>query len=96
MTPCARKFHKTFAEERAAGRKFLLQRETPVLPLSTSSGVAEKIRHPHGQSSSRQNRVLRPLLECALSRALQSRSNNFQIFVLRYGLAILVFIVFRP
>ena len=29
------RFQSTFAEQRAAGRKFLLQRETPVLPLST-------------------------------------------------------------
>ena len=31
-------FRDSFAEERAAGRKFLLQRETPVIPLSTAQG----------------------------------------------------------
>jgi uncharacterized protein (DUF58 family) len=41
-------FRKTFAEERAAGRKFLLHRETPVLPLSTSEGVSEQLRRHLG------------------------------------------------
>src|SRR5215813_11844144 len=38
------RFREAFAEHRAAGRKFLLQRETPVLPLSTSMGVVEQVR----------------------------------------------------
>jgi uncharacterized protein (DUF58 family) len=42
------RFRSTFAAERAAGRKFLLQRETPVLPLSTGSGVAEQLRRQLG------------------------------------------------
>ena len=41
-------FRATFAEERAAGRKFLLQRVTPVLPLSTSEDVAEQVRRQLG------------------------------------------------
>jgi len=42
------RFAQTFAEQRAAGRKFLLQRETIVLPLSTAQGVAEQLRHQLG------------------------------------------------
>ena len=42
------RFSATFAEQRAAGRKFLLQRETPVLPLSTSEDVAEQVRRQLG------------------------------------------------
>ncbi len=42
------RFRATFAEERAAGRKFLLDRETPVLPLSTSEDVAEQVRRQLG------------------------------------------------
>ena len=42
------RFRATFAELRAAGRKFLLQRETPVLPLSTSEDVAEQVRRQLG------------------------------------------------
>ncbi|MEH6873012.1 MAG: DUF58 domain-containing protein, partial [Candidatus Competibacter sp.] len=42
------RFRATFAEQRAAGRKFLLQRETPVLPLSTSEDVAEQVRRQLG------------------------------------------------
>jgi uncharacterized protein (DUF58 family) len=42
------RFRTTFAEQRAAGRKFLLQRETPVLPLSTSEDVAEQVRRQLG------------------------------------------------
>lgn len=42
------RFRATFAEERAAGRKFLLQRVTPVLPLSTSEDVAEQVRRQLG------------------------------------------------
>lgn len=38
------RFRSAFATQRAAGRKFLLQRETPVLPLSTSEDVADQIR----------------------------------------------------
>jgi uncharacterized protein (DUF58 family) len=41
-------FRETFAQERAAGRKFLLQRETPVVPLSTAFGVVEQLRHQLG------------------------------------------------
>lgn len=36
-------YEATFAETRAAGRKFLLQRETPVIPLSTAQGVADQL-----------------------------------------------------
>ena len=46
-------FRETFAEERAAGRKFLLHRETPVIPLSTAEGVAEQLRHHLNRSSRR-------------------------------------------
>lgn len=42
------RFRETFAEQRAAGRKFLLQRETPVVPLSTAEGVAEQLRRQLG------------------------------------------------
>jgi len=42
------RFSAAFAEQRAAGRKFLLQRETPVLPLSTSASVVEQVRHQLG------------------------------------------------
>jgi uncharacterized protein (DUF58 family) len=42
------RFRTSFAEERAAGRKFLLQRETPVLPLSTGEDVAEQVRRQLG------------------------------------------------
>ena len=42
------RFRATFAEERAAGRKFLLQRVTPVLPLSTREDVAEQVRRQLG------------------------------------------------
>ena len=45
------KFQGDFAQSRADGRKFLLQRETPVLPLSTAEGVAEQFRHRLGQAS---------------------------------------------
>jgi uncharacterized protein (DUF58 family) len=38
------KFRARFAEQRAAGREFLLHRETPVLPLDTTRGVAEQFR----------------------------------------------------
>jgi len=41
-------FRIAFAEERAAGRKFLLHRETPVLPISTSEDVAKQIRRQLG------------------------------------------------
>jgi uncharacterized protein (DUF58 family) len=37
------RYRETFAEHRAQGRKFLLNRETPVIPLSTTEGVAEQI-----------------------------------------------------
>src|SRR5215467_14051814 len=42
------RFRDAFSEHRAAGRKFLLQRETPILPLSTSTGVVEQVRHQLG------------------------------------------------
>lgn len=42
------RFRDTFAETRAAGRKFLLQREMPVLPLSTAEPVADQLRHHLG------------------------------------------------
>ena len=42
------RFRATFAEHRAAGRRFLRQRETPVLPLSTGEGMAEQLRHQLG------------------------------------------------
>ncbi len=42
------RFRETFAEARAAGRRFLLQRETPVLPLSTAEGVAGQLRRQLG------------------------------------------------
>jgi uncharacterized protein (DUF58 family) len=45
-------FRDTFAEQRAAGRKFLLQRETPVIPLSTAQGVPEQLRRALGKTSS--------------------------------------------
>lgn len=41
-------FRATFAQQRAEGRKFLIQRETPVIPLNTSAGVAEQLRHQLG------------------------------------------------
>lgn len=39
------RFRATFAGQRAAGRRFLLQRETPVVPLSTAGDVVEQVRH---------------------------------------------------
>lgn len=42
------RFKETYAETREAGRKFLVHRETPVIPLSTSEGVPEQIRHQLG------------------------------------------------
>lgn len=42
------RFRDAFAEHRASGRKFLLQRETPILPLSTSESVVEQVRHQLG------------------------------------------------
>jgi uncharacterized protein (DUF58 family) len=38
------RFRETFAQVRAEGRRFLLQRETPVVPLSTAEGVVEQLR----------------------------------------------------
>lgn len=43
------RFRKTFAEHRAQGRKFLLNRETPVIPLSTTESVAEQLRRQLGR-----------------------------------------------
>lgn len=42
------RFRQTFAETRAAGRRFLLQRETPIIPLSTAEEVAIQLRHQLG------------------------------------------------
>lgn len=42
-------YRETFAEKRAQGRKFLLHRETPVIPLSTTEGVAEQLRRQLGR-----------------------------------------------
>lgn len=42
------RFRQTFAEERAAGRRFLLQRETPVIPLTTAEEVAIQLRNQLG------------------------------------------------
>ncbi len=42
------RFRETFAEQRAAGREFLLQRETPVLPLSTAEDVTAQLRRQLG------------------------------------------------
>jgi hypothetical protein len=41
-------FRQAFAAERAAGRKFLLQREMPVLALSTAESVTEQIARQLG------------------------------------------------
>lgn len=42
------RFRDSFAEQRAARRKFLLQRETPVVPLSTAQGVAKQLQQQLG------------------------------------------------
>jgi uncharacterized protein (DUF58 family) len=42
------RFRDTFSEQRATGRRFLLHRETPVLPLSTSESVSDQIRRQLG------------------------------------------------
>lgn len=41
-------FRSGFAETRAAGRKFLLNRTMPVIPLNTVDDVAEQVRHQLG------------------------------------------------
>jgi uncharacterized protein (DUF58 family) len=41
-------FRAGFARERAAGREFLLHRETPVIPLNTSEDVSEQLRRQLG------------------------------------------------
>ena len=41
-------FRDAFAEVRAKSRRFLLQRETPVIPLKTAEDVAEQIRRHLG------------------------------------------------
>lgn len=46
-------YSASFAAEREAGRRFLLQRGTPVLPLSTAEGVAEQLRKLLGNPASR-------------------------------------------
>ncbi len=43
------RYSEAFAEHRAQGRKFLLNRETPVIPLSTSEGAAEQLRRQLGR-----------------------------------------------
>jgi len=50
------RYRIAFAERRAAGRKFLLHRETPVLPLSTGEGVAEQVQRQLGSRSTRPQR----------------------------------------
>ena len=47
------RYRSQFAAERAAGRRFLLQRETPVIPLSTTEGVAEQLRRHLGPARRR-------------------------------------------
>jgi uncharacterized protein (DUF58 family) len=42
------RFRETFARQRAVGRRFLLQRETPVLPLSTAEDVTEQLHRQLG------------------------------------------------
>lgn len=42
------RFRDTFAETRAAGRKFLLQRETPVVPLTTAEPAVDQLRRQLG------------------------------------------------
>jgi len=42
-------FRDTFAQHRAAGRRFLRQREMPVLPLNTSESAADQLRKRLGQ-----------------------------------------------
>jgi uncharacterized protein (DUF58 family) len=44
----AARFRQAFAAERAAGRKFLLQREMPVLALSAAESVTEQIARQFG------------------------------------------------
>jgi uncharacterized protein (DUF58 family) len=39
------RFHDGFAASRAGGRKFLLQRKMPVIPLDTQADVADQVRH---------------------------------------------------
>ncbi|MES2708017.1 MAG: DUF58 domain-containing protein [Verrucomicrobiota bacterium] len=46
-------FRDDFAQQRAAGRKFLLHRETPVIPLSTAESVSEQLRRQLGQAFGR-------------------------------------------
>jgi uncharacterized protein (DUF58 family) len=43
------RFRETFAQARAEGRRFLLHRETPVLPLNTSESVVGQLRHHLGR-----------------------------------------------
>lgn len=42
------RYRTAFAEQRAAGRRFLLHRETPVLPLSTAEDVPTQVRRMLG------------------------------------------------
>lgn len=43
-------YRDAFADIRATQRKYLLNRETPVIPLSTAAGVAEQLRHYLGKN----------------------------------------------
>jgi uncharacterized protein (DUF58 family) len=43
------RYRDTYAEHRAQGRKFLLNRETPVIPLSTTEGVADQLGRQLGR-----------------------------------------------
>jgi len=41
-------YRDSFAAQRAAGRRFLLQREMPVIPLSTAESVPDQLRRHLG------------------------------------------------
>lgn len=47
------RYQSGFEQQRAAGRRFLLQRETPVIPLNTRDDVAEQIRDRLGAARRR-------------------------------------------
>jgi uncharacterized protein (DUF58 family) len=53
-----RRYREDFEASRASGRHFLLQRETPVIPLSTGDDVAEQVRRRLG--GARSGRARRP------------------------------------
>ncbi|HEY7119564.1 MAG TPA: DUF58 domain-containing protein [Tepidisphaeraceae bacterium] len=42
------RFRTAFAQRRAAGRRFMLQREMPVIPIRTDASVADQLRHQLG------------------------------------------------